>query len=414
MLKWRKKIGILMLVSLITACSDRHEAAVKETSAVPVVKQTVSYKSNSENKNKTEDIGWGALCLQRIWWENFKTALISEDGRIIDRSDVRLITTSEGQSYGLFFALMMNDRNTFKNILKWTQNNLSKGDLTENLPAWLWGNTVLGWTTIDSNSASDSDLWIAYTLLEAGRIWQSAEYRAMGELLAQLIIAKETIETENYGQVLLPGAFGFVDDKSRIKVNPSYTPLVLTQYLATNFPNSKWPQIHQSSGTIIRDSAAFGFAPDWWVFEDGLNQQPGQSFFTNNDYQSSYDAIRVYLWAGMQNQQNQSETMNHIDGMVETLKRTGSIPEHVSLVDGSKSGEGNISFNAALLPYIEYFDSDLARKIGLKVIAKYGQVEPDAYYTQSLIGFGLGYWQNWYQFDSDNQLVFGQQKCSVE
>lgn len=43
-------------------------------------------------------------------WEQFKKEYISAEGRIIDPSDARKITTSEGQSYGLFFALAANDR----------------------------------------------------------------------------------------------------------------------------------------------------------------------------------------------------------------------------------------------------------------------------------------------------------------
>ena len=38
-------------------------------------------------------------------WEQFKKDYISQEGRVIDPSDARKITTSEGQSYGMFFAL---------------------------------------------------------------------------------------------------------------------------------------------------------------------------------------------------------------------------------------------------------------------------------------------------------------------
>lgn len=72
-------------------------------------------------------------------WDRFKQAYISEDGRVIDPSDARSITTSEGQSYALFFALAANDRKTFDQILRWTQDNLAKGALNTQLPAWLWG-----------------------------------------------------------------------------------------------------------------------------------------------------------------------------------------------------------------------------------------------------------------------------------
>ena len=62
-------------------------------------------------------------------WDRYKKAMLSSDGRIIDRSSEQLITTSEGQSYGLFFALLANDQPSFAKILKWTRNNLADGSL---------------------------------------------------------------------------------------------------------------------------------------------------------------------------------------------------------------------------------------------------------------------------------------------
>lgn len=62
---------------------------------------------------------------------------------MIDPSDARKISTSEGQSYGLFFALAANDRAGFDKLLTWTQNNLAEGDLKQHLPGWLWGKRTM-------------------------------------------------------------------------------------------------------------------------------------------------------------------------------------------------------------------------------------------------------------------------------
>ncbi|MEK9939779.1 MAG: glycosyl hydrolase family 8, partial [Methylotenera sp.] len=79
------------------------------------------------------------------------------------------MTTSEGQAYALFFALVANDQPQFERLLQWTQLNLAQGNLATNLPAWHWGQKADGsWGVIDGNSASDADIWIVYTLLEAG------------------------------------------------------------------------------------------------------------------------------------------------------------------------------------------------------------------------------------------------------
>lgn len=76
-------------------------------------------------------------------WEQFKQEYVSAEGRVIDPSDSRKITTSEGQSYGLFFALAANDREGFRKLFEWTQNNLAEGDLRAHLPGWLWGKRAM-------------------------------------------------------------------------------------------------------------------------------------------------------------------------------------------------------------------------------------------------------------------------------
>ena len=154
-------------------------------------------------------------------WQQYKQFYISEQGRVIDPSSPNRITTSEGQSYGLFFALVANDRPAFDQLLTWTENNLAAGDLSAHLPAWLWGeNEQKQWTVLDSNSASDADLWIAYNLLEAGRLWKSRRYQTLGTLLLQRIAREEVADIPGLGLMLLPGKVGFVAE-DRWRLNPS-------------------------------------------------------------------------------------------------------------------------------------------------------------------------------------------------
>ena len=48
--------------------------------------------------------------------------------------------------------------------------NLAGSDNGNNLPGWWWGKDEKGqWRLLDTNSASDADLWFAYALTEAAR-----------------------------------------------------------------------------------------------------------------------------------------------------------------------------------------------------------------------------------------------------
>ena len=118
-------------------------------------------------------------------WTGYRTFVerfVQADGRVIDYSTPAQQTTSEGQSYGLFFALVANDRATFDRLLGWTRTNLAGNQFDAQnmrLPSWQWGRKPDGsYGVLDPNSASDSDLWIAYDLLQAGRLWHDADLHA--------------------------------------------------------------------------------------------------------------------------------------------------------------------------------------------------------------------------------------------
>ena len=52
-------------------------------------------------------------CADWPQWNTFKKHFVSEQGRVIDLGSKQSITTSEGQSYALFFALVANDQTSF-------------------------------------------------------------------------------------------------------------------------------------------------------------------------------------------------------------------------------------------------------------------------------------------------------------
>ena len=83
-------------------------------------------------------------------WDQFKATNLTPEGRVVDYSEAKLITTSRGKKLG------------------------------ENQPAWLWGipdGKPNGTGKIlDTNNATDSDMWIAYCLIEAARIWNDPSY----------------------------------------------------------------------------------------------------------------------------------------------------------------------------------------------------------------------------------------------
>ena len=83
------------------------------------------------------------------------------------------------------------------------------------LPAWLWGKNKDGqWKVLDTNSASDADVWMAYTLIEAGRLWKSPGYANLGRAMLAMIAKNEVVNLPDFGPMLMPGPAGFQQGKA--------------------------------------------------------------------------------------------------------------------------------------------------------------------------------------------------------
>ncbi|RZT41684.1 cellulose synthase complex periplasmic endoglucanase BcsZ [Cupriavidus agavae] len=343
-------------------------------------------------------------------WEAFRRTTISQDGRVIDASTPQQVTVSEGQAYGLFFALAANDRATFDRLLAWTENNLAQGDLAAHLPAWIWGRRSEGgqagtWGVIDANPASDADLWIAYTLLEAGRLWNERRYTALGTLVARRVLREETAVLPGLGRTLLPGPVGFHPEPDLWRLNPSYVPLpVMRRLAAVLTEDSGWKALVDSSARLIVDTAPQGFSPDWAGYRKGR----GFVADTQSRADGSYNAIRVYLWAGMMAPRDPLRTtvLQAFRPMADYVATRGHPPEHVDTQTGTFGpNAGNGGFSAALAPYLAALGQDAAAAAQVSRARTLAAQAPFGYYSQVLALFGLGHLAGHFRFEADGTLV---------
>lgn len=338
-------------------------------------------------------------------WQRFKEAFVRHSGRVVDVDTPRQHTVSEGQAYALFFALVANDRTTFDAILRWTEDNLAQGDLTAHLPAWHWGKRDDGsWGVLDSNAASDADLWLAYTLIEAGRLWAERRLAALGSTVANRIVREEVKDIPGLGPSLLPGPTGFQPAADIWRLNPSYSPLQLVRRMASLFPETAWPAVFDSSLRLLIESSGHGFAPNWVQF------QSGRGFLT--DVQTagngSYDAIRVYLWVGMLPPEEPArvQLLRTLTGMRNYVVRHGVPPESVDTRSGQADGTGSAGFSAALLPFLDAAGAArAATEQRQRVEARPPDTDPRAYYAQALALFGVGRREGRFLFAADGALI---------
>ncbi len=338
-------------------------------------------------------------------WDAYARYFLSV-GRIVDH-DNRQTTTSEGQAYALFFALVANDRQRFEQILDWTKSNLQDNG-KQTLPSWQWGRSENGdWRVLDKNPASDADLWLAYTLGEAGRLWNEPAYLLAGSTLQEAIQAEEIVDVPGLGTTLLPGSKGFVRDNA-YTLNPSYLPLQLCQRLSHD--NPRWKKVAKSLPALLEGSAPGGFVLDWIAFtkETGFQLQP----VPVPDVTGSYDAIRVYLWAGLLDRASpgRAEVLRALRGMTLHLRLHTYPPEH-GQPDGSiRDTKAGVGFAASVVPFLLATGDKTRAELNLARLRNsfdpssglYGK--PPRYYDQNLAMFTMGFLEKRYRFESSGKL----------
>jgi endoglucanase len=341
-------------------------------------------------------------------WQRFKALYVSDDGRVVDASTPQHITVSEGQAYALTFALIANDPAAFANILAWTQNNLARGSIASALPAWKWGRAADGqWTVLDVNSASDADLWLSYALSEAGRLWKRPEYTALARAVSDRILTDEVALIPGLGPTLLPGPQGFVKD-AVWRLNASYLPIQVLRVVGKQGGNALWDDVLQSSLQVILASAPRGYAADWI----GYRQSEGFITDTVTSGVGSYDAIRVYLWAGML--PDTDSFAKTLDAQLRPMRsfalQHAVPPESVDTATLASRGEGLPGFSAALVPLMSHAvpgahgPQSTAAQSYRERAESLALKSDQHYYSDALTLFGLGFSDGRFRFDRNGHL----------
>lgn len=332
---------------------------------------------------------------------------IASDGRVVDH-DAGARSTSEGQAYALFFALVANDRPLFDRLLTWTRDNLAAGNLAKQLPAWLWGQSQSGkWETLDPNTASDADLWLAYTLLEAGRLWKDPHLERLGQAVLKQMAAQEVATLPHLGPTLLPGAHGFENaEKKSWRLNPSYLPLQVLRRIAALTPTDQpWRHVLHSAGLILRQGAMNGFIADWLAWNN-----KGAQIDDLSGPIGSYDAIRVYLWLGLlpAHDHELAGLQRLLAGPLEMWRTEERLPERVD------TRKPLVQMPLMPTPLLAVLLPALQRDRDVQGLAKL-QAQLDAhahtqagqtrhYYEQNLLLFATGALENRYAFLADGRL----------
>jgi endoglucanase len=222
-------------------------------------------------------------------WEAFKERYVAPDGRVVDTGN-RRISHSEGQGWGLLFAVTFDDRACFDRMLDWTSHALRRPH--DSLHIWRFDPSARD-PVHDHNNAADGDLFIAAALVRSGRRWNRPDHLRAAAVLAQDML---DLLVRPWGQrtILLPGADGFTSATSLV-INPSYYAFPALDDIAQFLPSERWDALRRDGLALIGEGR-FGrwmLPPDWLaISRENGSLAPAPAW----PPRYSYDAVRVPLY----------------------------------------------------------------------------------------------------------------------
>jgi endoglucanase len=239
----------------------------------------------------------------------------------------------------------------------------------------------------------------------------------MGRDLMAQIAARDVVELPGFGPMLAPGPVGF-EHSGSWTLNPSYLPVFLFERLGEVDPQGPWQKIAAGIPRMIRESSRKGYAMDW------VNYVPGDGFFPAPQFPDpsaapaagSYDAIRVYMWAGMLDAKDtaRAEMLDALPGMKVYLADHDAPPEKIS-DQGIPSGQdGMVGFSAAVMPYLRAVSGGgkalfrQSARVRAERDPRTGMYGKDlTYYDQNLALFSTGFMDKRFSFSPDGELAVG-------
>lgn len=335
-------------------------------------------------------------------WQSYKTNFITSENRVIDPHSNNS-TTSEGQSYALLRAVWMDDKETFDEVLNWTNENLKLKN--GNLFAWSWIQDDNGnWEIRDEGTATDADQDITLALLFASKKWDNPTYLEQAKKIINDIWDYEVVEIQ--GRHYLT-AGNWAPTKENIVINPSYLFLYAYRIFAEVDPSHNWMELVDTSYDILFHSSkklfkydkSIGLPPNWCAINpDGKIISAEHYGNFSQDY--SYDAIRVpwrialdWQWNKDPRAKKYLESLEFLDKEWQEKKKIFASYSH----DGEnwENYESTASYGANL-GYFVVVNPEIANEIyEEKILGKYFEDEeksywndPNNYYEQNWGWFG--------------------------
>lgn len=214
-------------------------------------------------------------------WQDFRVRFVTRDGRVLDDDGS---THSEGLGTALLAAAVARDRGAFERVWDYAR------PLRREDGLFCW-RVQAGGRVIDTNNATDGDLYIAWALMRAAQTLNQPAYLDEARLSARAIRA-HCVRDTRHGPVLIPGRYGF-DRAGYVVANPSYWVFPAFEALGQLDPHPVWRRTTQTALALLARArfGPHGLPADWIEVAPG-----GVQPWRERPARFGYEAIRVPLF----------------------------------------------------------------------------------------------------------------------
>ncbi|QPG06081.1 endoglucanase [Salinimonas marina] len=255
-------------------------------------------------------------------WQQYVEQFYRE-GRIVDTGN-DFVSHSEGQGYGMLFAVQAGDQKRFDAMWQWTRQTLQRED---HLFSWRYRPCPQQSAACidDTNNASDGDILIAWALLRASKMWEVEQYRVQALRIINSIEEQLLVNAHGY-TVLLPGVEGFTRPGA-VQLNLSYWVFPAFEAFYTLTDNPVWQDLIRSGHELLTRVASQppSLPGDWmWLSEQELTVEGA----VNQQY--GFNACRIPLHLTWQKTSDPALLKPYLD----FWKRYKVVPATVNLING--------------------------------------------------------------------------------
>lgn len=348
-------------------------------------------------------------------WQRYRERFIQADGRVIDWENDDQRTTSEGQAYAMLRALLIDDPETFDQVLTWGEQNLARQDsdgiLIDHLWAWKWGpdgtpGNAETWGILDENFATDADIDAVTALIMAARRWQKPAYLTLAKTkltdIWDFSTADISLEDDLSGRYLLPGPIdAFHPSPDTWYLNPSYVAPYAFRLFAQVEPQQNWLELIETGYRMLEASSqlsALGLPSDWVSLHSDTphyRELPSTALIKSL---YGFDAYRVWWRVALDLSWFESAPAgqylsDHLSPLLDLWQGAQQLPAQIDLAGKALVDYGATSQYAMVYQAARHLNAELAEAIRTDKLIL---ADPNdfwdgdsAYYTQNLAWLGL-------------------------